>query len=43
MVKEIVREKVFRLTGMEIPYSSAVTVDSFQVERKVGYSGKFGE
>lgn len=35
MVKEIIREKVFRLTGMEIPYSSAVTVDSFVVEKKL--------
>jgi len=35
MVKEIIREKVFRLTGMEIPYSSAVTVDSFAVEKKI--------
>jgi GTPase len=35
MVKEIIREKVFRLTGMEIPYSSAVTVDSFAIERKL--------
>lgn len=35
MVKEIIREKVFRLTGMEIPYSSAVTVDSFVVESKL--------
>jgi GTP-binding protein Era len=35
MVKEIIREKVFRLTGMEIPYSSAVTVDSFRMERKL--------
>lgn len=35
MVKEIIREKVFRLTGMEIPYSSAVTVDSFVMERKL--------
>jgi len=35
MVKEIIREKVFRLTGMEIPYSSAVTVDSFEVEKKL--------
>jgi GTP-binding protein Era len=26
---EIIREKVFRLTGREIPYSVAVTVDSF--------------
>ena len=35
IVKEIIREKVFRLTGMEIPYSSAVTVDSFAVEKKL--------
>lgn len=35
MVREIVREKVFRLTGMEIPYSSAVTVDAFDVEPKL--------
>lgn len=35
MVKEIIREKVFRLTGMEIPYSSAVTVDSFTVEKRL--------
>jgi GTP-binding protein Era len=35
MVKEIIREKVFRLTGMEIPYSSAETVDSFEVEKKL--------
>jgi GTP-binding protein Era len=34
LVKEIIREKVFRLTGMEIPYSSAVTVDAFEVEKK---------
>ncbi len=35
MAKEIIREKVFRLTGMEIPYSSAVTIDSFEIERKL--------
>ena len=35
MVKEIIREKVFRLTGMEIPYSSAVTVDAFEVEKRL--------
>jgi GTP-binding protein Era len=29
---EMIREKVFRLTGQEIPYSSAVTVDSFSEE-----------
>ncbi|MBF0389508.1 MAG: GTPase Era [Desulfamplus sp.] len=32
---EMIREKVFRLTGMEIPYSSAVTVDSFKVEKRL--------
>ncbi len=35
MVRETIREKVFRLTGMEIPYSSAVTVDAFEVEKKL--------
>ena len=30
---EMVREKVFRLTGQEIPYSTAVTVDSFSEEK----------
>lgn len=35
MVSEIIREKVFRLTGMEIPYSSAVTVDAFEVEKRL--------
>ncbi len=35
MVKEIIREKVFRLTGMEIPYSSAVTIDSFAIEKRL--------
>jgi len=34
-VAEMIREKVFRLTGQEIPYSTAVTVDSFS-ERKKG-------
>ncbi len=29
-VAEMIREKVFRLTGQEIPYASAVTVDSFK-------------
>lgn len=27
---EIIREKIFRLTGQEIPYATAVTVDSFE-------------
>ena len=30
IVSEFVREKVFRLTGAEIPYSTAVTVESFK-------------
>jgi len=30
LAAEIVREKVFILTGQEIPYSSAVTIESFQ-------------
>ncbi len=32
---EMIREKVFRLTGMEIPYSIAVTIDSFKREKKL--------
>jgi len=32
---EIIREKIFRLTGQEIPYSAAVVVDSFK-EKKNG-------
>ena len=32
---EMIREKVFRLTGMEIPYSIAVTVDSFKEKPKL--------
>lgn len=37
LAAEIVREKVFLLTGQEIPYSCAVTIESFQddEERKV--------
>jgi GTP-binding protein Era len=31
---EMIREKVFRLTGQEIPYSTAVTIDSFNVKKK---------
>jgi GTP-binding protein Era len=31
---EMIREKVFRLTGQEIPYAVAVTVDSFKEEKK---------
>lgn len=29
IVAEMIREKVFRLTGQEIPYASAVTIDTF--------------
>lgn len=29
LVGELIREKVFRLTGQEVPYSSAVTIDQF--------------
>jgi GTPase len=35
LIKEIIREKIFRLTGMEIPYSSAVTVDDIAVEKRL--------
>jgi len=31
---EMVREKVFRLTGEEVPYSIAVTIDSFSEDAK---------
>jgi GTP-binding protein Era len=30
---EIIREKVFRLTGEEIPYATAVTIDAFKEPR----------
>jgi GTP-binding protein Era len=30
IVAEIIREKVFRLTGQEVPYATAVTIDSFK-------------
>ena len=35
LAAEMIREKAFRLTGQEIPYSVAVTVDRF-VEKKKG-------
>ncbi|MEZ4526564.1 MAG: GTPase Era [Desulfobacterales bacterium] len=35
IVGEMVREKVFRLTGQEIPYSTAVTVESFSETEKL--------
>ncbi len=31
---EMIREKIFRLTGQEIPYSTAVTIDSFVTKKK---------
>ncbi|MBC8464003.1 MAG: GTPase Era [Deltaproteobacteria bacterium] len=31
---EIIREKIFRLTGQEIPYATAVTVDQFEEDRQ---------
>ncbi len=31
---EMIREQVFRLTGQEIPYSTAVTIDSFSEKKK---------
>lgn len=34
IVGEIIREKVFRLTGQEIPYATAVTVDAFKEKQK---------
>ena len=34
-VAELVREKVFRLTGQEVPYSTAVTVDTFTREKRL--------
>ena len=35
LAAEIIREKVFRLTGDEIPYAVAVTVEQFQEEEKL--------
>jgi GTP-binding protein Era len=34
IVAEQIREQVFRLTGEEIPYATAITVDSFKPKRK---------
>jgi GTP-binding protein Era len=33
IVAELIREQVFRLTGEEIPYASAVTVESFKEQK----------
>ncbi len=35
LVAEIVREKIFRLTGQEIPYSTAVTVEKFEEKENI--------
>ncbi|MFO7886656.1 MAG: GTPase Era [Desulfobacteraceae bacterium] len=32
---EMIREKVFRHTGMEIPYSIAVTIEAFEVKKNI--------
>jgi len=34
LAAEVIREKVFRLTGQEIPYASAVTVETFTESEK---------
>ena len=34
IVAEIIREKIFLLTGQEIPYSTAVLIDSFKEDEK---------
>jgi GTPase len=34
IVAEMIREKAFRLTGQEVPYAVAVTIDSFKEEKK---------
>lgn len=36
IVGEIIREKIFLLTGQEVPYSTAVTVDSFKENQRTG-------
>lgn len=33
---ELIREKAFRLTGQELPYAMAVTIDSFKAEKRGG-------
>jgi GTP-binding protein Era len=34
IVAEIIREKIFLLTGQEVPYSTAVVIDSFQEDEE---------
>jgi GTP-binding protein Era len=34
IVAEMIREKAFRLTGQEIPYAIAVTIDGFSMKNK---------
>ena len=34
LASEIVREKLFRLTGDELPYTSTVVIDKFEEERR---------
>ena len=34
IVAELIREKIFRLTGEEIPYATAVTIDSFKEQKQ---------
>ena len=36
IVEEIIREKVFRMTGQEIPYSSAVVIERFKEDAHKG-------
>ncbi len=36
IASEIIREKIFLLTGQEIPYSTAVVIDSFKEDEKKG-------
>jgi GTP-binding protein Era len=33
---EMIRERVFRLTGQEIPYATAVTIESFEEKKRKG-------
>ena len=40
LASELVREKLFRLTGDELPYTSTVVIDSFEEEDAPGAKGK---